>query len=63
MLTFPDTNKQFELKGDLLKMITNNNYNVNLASLSDKKVMYEFAKEMHFDRELQVINLQEIGFL
>ena len=33
LLTFRDTNKQFELKGDLLKMITNKNYNVDLASL------------------------------
>ena len=49
MLTFRDTGKKFELKGDLLKMITNKNYNVNHASLSDKKLMYEFAKEMHFD--------------
>ena len=49
LLTFRDTNKQFELKGDLLKMITNKNYNVNLASLADKKLMYDFAKEMHFD--------------
>ena len=49
LLTFRDTNKQFELKGDLLKMITNRNYNVDLASLSDKKLMYDFAKEMHFD--------------
>ena len=49
LLTFRDTNKQFEIKGDLLKMITNKNYNVNNASLSDKKLMYNFAKEMHFD--------------
>ena len=49
LLTFRDTNKQFEPKGDLLKMITNKNYNVDLASLSDKKLMYDFAKEMHFD--------------
>ena len=39
LLTFNDTNKQFELKGDLLKMITNKNYNVDLASLQDKKQM------------------------
>ena len=37
MLTFRDTDKEFERKGDLLKMITNKNYNVDLASLSDKK--------------------------
>ena len=49
MLTFRDTNKQFELKGDLLEMITNSKYNVDLASLQDKKLMYDFAKEMHFD--------------
>ena len=49
LLTFRDTNEHFELKGDLLKMITNKNYNVDLASLSDKKLMYDFAKEMHFD--------------
>ena len=49
LLTFRDTGKEFELKGDLLKMITNKNYNVDLASLSDKKLMYDFAKEMHFD--------------
>ena len=49
MLTFRDTGKEFELKRNLLKMITNENYNVNLASLPDKKLMYNFAKEMHFD--------------
>ena len=49
MLTFRDTNKQFELKGDLLEMITNSKYNVDLASLSDKKLMYDFAKEVLFD--------------
>ena len=50
MLTFRDTNRQFELKGDLLEMITNKNYNVDLASLSDKKLMFDFAKEMNFDK-------------
>ena len=49
MLTFRDTNKQFELKGDLLEIITNSKFNVDLASLADKKLMYDFAKEMHFD--------------
>ena len=51
MLSFRDTNKQFELKGDLLEMITNRNFNVDLASLSDKKLMYDFAKEMNFDQK------------
>ena len=37
MLTFRDTNKQIELTGDRLEMITNKDYNVDLASLADKK--------------------------
>ena len=49
MLTFRDTNKQFKLKGDLLEMITNSKFNVDHASLANKKLMYDFAKEMHFD--------------
>ena len=49
MLTFRDTNKQFELTEDLLERITNSKYNVDLASLQDKKLMYDFAKEMHYD--------------
>ena len=53
MLTFRDTNKQFELKGDLLEMITNSKFNVDLASLADKKLMYDFAKGMHFDARAQ----------
>ena len=52
MLTFRDTNKQFELKGDFLEMITNSKNNVDLASLTDKKLMYDFAKEMHFDQKV-----------
>ena len=46
LLTFSDNIKQFELNGDLLKLMTNKNYNVDLGSLSDKKLMYVFAKEM-----------------
>ena len=51
MLTFRDTGKEFELTGDLLKMITNKNFNVDHVSLADKKLMYEFAKEVHFDQK------------
>ena len=53
MLTFRDTGREFELKGDLLKMITNKNDNVDLASLSDERLMYDFAKEMNFDLKAQ----------
>ena len=48
LLTFRDTGKIYELKGDLLKMIANKNYIVGFASLSDKKIMFDFAKEMQF---------------
>ena len=48
-LTFRDTGKEYEKQGDLLKMITNKNYNVDSASLADKKFMYDFAKEKNFD--------------
>ena len=51
ILTFRDTGKKFELKRDLLEMITNTKFNVDLASLQDKKLMYDFAKEMHFDQK------------
>ena len=37
LLTFHGTVKTFEMKGDLLQMITDNNFNVDLASFSDKK--------------------------
>ena len=30
-------------------MITNKNYNVHLASLANEKLLYDFAKERHFD--------------
>ena len=53
LLTIRDTNKQFELKGNLLAMITNKNYNVDLAELSDRKLLYDFAKEMNFDLKAQ----------
>ena len=49
LLLFCDTGKEFELKRDLLEMIANKNNNVDLAKLSDKKLMYDFAKEMIFD--------------
>ena len=55
LLTFRGSGKVFELKGKLLKIITNKNYNVDLASLSDKKLLYDFAREMNFDIKAQGI--------
>ena len=34
-------------------MITNKNYKVDLSSLSDKKLLHDFAKEMNFDLKAQ----------
>ena len=39
LLTFRVTGRVFELKGDLSRMITNKNYNVDLAKLADKKLL------------------------
>ena len=51
LLTFRKTDKKFELRGDRLKLITNKNYNVDLSSLSDKKLIIDFVKETCFDVE------------
>ena len=48
-LTFRVTGEIIELKGGLLKMITNKKFYVALTILSDKDLMYDFAKEMRFD--------------
>ena len=45
LLTFRDTNKNFRREGDLLKKITNKNYNVDHAKLLDKKLKFEYAKK------------------
>ena len=49
MITFRDSNKTFRLEGDLLKVITNYKFNVDHSSLQDKKLIYEFGKEMKYD--------------
>ena len=49
MIIFRDSNKSFKLEGDLLKLITNFEFNANISSPQDKKLIYEFAKEMNYD--------------
>ena len=51
LLTFCDTNNYFELKGEILKMIIDRNFNLHLVELPDKKLMFDFAKEMYFDEK------------
>ena len=49
MITFRDSNKSFRLEGDLLKVITNHKFNVDHSSPQDKKLIYQFAKEINYD--------------
>ena len=49
MLLFRDSNKSFKLEGDLLKLITNYKFNADRSSPQDKKLIYEFTKEMNYD--------------
>ena len=49
MLTFRDSNKVFKLDGDLLESITNYDFNVDHSNQQDRKLIYEFAKEMNFN--------------
>ena len=49
MLTFRDSNKSFKLDGDLLKTMTNYNFNVAHSKPQDQKLIYEFGKEMNFN--------------
>ena len=49
MITFRDSNskKTFKLEGDLLKVITIYKFNVDLSNQQDRKIFYDFAKEMN----------------
>ena len=51
LLTFCGTDKKSKLEGDVVKMITNKNYNFGPAKLSDKKIMFDCAKEKYFDEK------------
>ena len=49
MLIFRDSNKSFKLDGDLLETITNYDFNVDHSNQQDRKLIYEFVKEMNFN--------------
>ena len=49
MIIFRDSNKTFKLEGDLLKVLTNHKFNVDHSNQQDRKIIYEFAKEMNYD--------------
>ena len=48
LLTLRDTDRKIELV-EFLIMMTNENYSVDLANLSDTKIGLDFTKGMHFD--------------
>ena len=49
MLIFRDSNKSFKLDGDLLETMTNYDFNVDHSNQQDRKLIYEFVKEMYFN--------------
>ena len=49
MIIFRDNNESFNLDGDLLETITNYDFNVDHSNQQDRKMIYEFAKEMNFN--------------
>ena len=49
ILFFKDTNRTFKLDGDLLETITIYDFNVDHSNQQDRKLIYEFGKEMIFD--------------
>ena len=49
MIVFRDSNKSFRLEGDLLKVIPKYKFNVDHSNPQDKKLIYQFAKEMRYD--------------
>ena len=50
MSTFRDTNEKFDLKGDPLKLINNNNFKIwFVEDPSDRKKMDYSEKELKFD--------------
>ena len=51
LLKFRDTDKKFEVKGNLLKKVTNQNYSVDLAISLEKYFVYEFTKKTYIDKK------------
>ena len=48
MLTFRNTKKVFKIEGDLYKLITDYKFNVDHSNQQDRKIIYEFRKEMNY---------------
>ena len=52
LFLFRDTVEKLKFERDLLKMITNKNYNVDFAKLSDRKLSIEIAKQTFFNEKV-----------
>ena len=63
MLTFRDSNKSFKLDGDLSKTVTNYDFNVDRSNQQDRKLIFEFAKEMNFNIKQKTKKAIEINLL
>ena len=61
MLTFKDSNKSFNLDGDLLETMTNYDFNVSHSNPQDQKLLYQFGNEMKFDIEQKGRKVTEIN--
>ena len=46
MLSFRDSNKSFELDGDLSKTMTSYKFKITHSNPQDRKLIHEFGKEM-----------------
>ena len=49
MILFRDSNKSFTLDGDLLETSTKYDFNADHSNQQDRKLIYEFVKELKFD--------------
>ena len=50
MLTFRASKKSFKVDGDLLETMTNYVFKVSFSNPKDQKLIYEFGKEMNFNK-------------
>ena len=60
LIIFLDTDKKFQLKGDLLEMITNKDYNDDLANLSYKNYCLKLRNKCILMKKLRVLKAKEI---
>ena len=63
MTTFRDSNKSFELDGDLLETITIYDFNVDHSNQQDRKLICEFLKEMKYNIKQKGNKVIELNLL